>query len=91
MSAQQAPQANTPGAQVVAGLAATPHVTKHSELPVHVALQSPSHLMLQLDESAHVIVLSAPTCSLHVALVLHAAIDCAPSLKSQFDVAVHVT
>lgn len=91
MLPQQGPQANTPAEHVVAGLAAKPHVTAHSELPVQVALQSPSHLMLHSVESAHVIVLFAPTCSLQVALVLHAAVESAPSLKSQFELAVQVT
>jgi hypothetical protein len=72
-------------------VAAAPHVTAHSELPVHVVLQSPSHLTLQVVESAHVIVLPAPTCSLQVALVLHAAVAMSPSLKSQLELAVHVT
>lgn len=75
----------------MAGLAATPHVTAHSALPVQVARQSPSHFTLQLDESLQAIVLAAPTCSLQVALVLHAAVAIAPSLKSQFELAVHVT
>lgn len=72
---QQAPQANTPGAHVVAALPAAPQVTAHSELPVQVAWQSPSHLTVHNVESAHVTVLPVPTSSLHVALVLHAAIE----------------
>lgn len=91
MSYQQGPQANTPVEHVVAGLAATPHVTTHSVLPVQVALQSPSHLTLHVAESAHVIVLSGPTWSLHIALVLQVASEPAPSLKSQFELAVQVT
>lgn len=35
-------------------------------------------------------VLAVPTWILHVALVLHAAVDVSPSLKSQFELAVHV-
>jgi hypothetical protein len=89
--AQHDPHANTPGEQTVAGLPASPHVTAHPVLPVQVVRQSPSHLTLQLDESAQVTVLPPPTCSLHVALVSHAAIDTAPSLKSQLELAVHVT
>lgn len=75
----------------MAGLAATPQVTAHSELPVQVARQSPSHLMLQAAESEQVIVLAAPTCSLQVALVLQTAMAAAPSLKSQFELALQVT
>lgn len=88
---QQGPQANTPAEHVVAGLAATPHVTAHSALPVHVVLQSPSHFTLQLEESLQVTVLAGPTWSLQVALVLHTARDAAPSLKSQLELALHVT
>jgi hypothetical protein len=58
---------------------------------MHVALQSPSHLMLQFDESEHVIVLAVPTWSLQVALVLHIAVDDASSLKSQLELAIQVT
>jgi hypothetical protein len=76
---------------VVAGVSAAPHVTAHTAFPVHVVLQSPSHLTLQFDASAHVIVLAAPTCSLQVALVSHAAAADAPSLKSQSELAVQVT
>lgn len=75
----------------MAGLAATPQVTAHSVLPVQVVKQSPSHLTLQLAESAHVIVLALPTWILQVALVLQATVDSAPSLKSQFELAVQVT
>jgi hypothetical protein len=89
--AQQGPQANTPAEHTVAGLAATPQVTAHSELPVQVVLQSPSHFTLQLAESVQLTVLTAPTWILHVALVLHTTMDAAPSLKSQFELALHVT
>jgi hypothetical protein len=75
----------------VAGLAATPHVTAHSVLPVQVVLQSPSHFTLHVDESAHAIVLPSPTWSLQFALVLHTALASAPSLKSQVELAVQVT
>jgi hypothetical protein len=88
---QHGPHANTPAEQSVAGLPATPHVTAHAVLPVQVARQSPSHLTLQLAESAQVTVLLGPTCSLHVALVLHVASDSASSLKSQLELAMHVT
>ncbi len=88
---QHGPQANTPGEQTVAGLAAAPQVTAHSELPVQVVLQSPSHFTEQLDESAHVTVLASPTWSLQLALVLQLTVDIAPSLKSQSELAVHVT
>jgi hypothetical protein len=75
----------------VAGAAASPHVTAHSELPVHVALQSPSHLMVHAVESEQAIVLSSPTWILQVALMLQTAFAPSPSLKSQFELAVHVT
>jgi hypothetical protein len=63
----------------------------HSALPVHVVWQSPSHLTLQLVESAQVTVLACPTWSLQNALVWHPAVDPAPSLKSQLELARHVT
>ncbi len=88
---QHGPHAKTPVEQTVEGLAATPHVTTHSVLPVHVVLQSPSHFTKQVDESAHVTVLSSPTWSLQEALVLQLTVDIAPSLKSQSALAVHVT
>ena len=47
--------------------------------------------MLHDDSAEHEIVLAAPTCSLHVVLVLHVAADRAPSLKSQLELPVHVT
>ena len=47
--------------------------------------------MLQDAESAQVIVLAAPTCSLQVALVLQTAMAAAPSLKSQLELALQVT
>jgi hypothetical protein len=89
--AQQAPHAKTPELHVVAGLAASPHVTTHSLLPVHVVLQSPSHFTMHAAESAHATVLSSPTCSLQLALVLHVTIEPAPSFMSQLELAVHVT
>jgi hypothetical protein len=90
-AAQHGPHANTPEPHVVAGLAARPHVTTHSLLPVHVALQSPSHFTLHAAESAHAIVLLSPTCSLQFELVLHVTIDLAPSFTSHVELAVHVT
>ena len=54
-------------------------------------MQSPSHLMLHALESEHVMVLFAPICSLQIACMLHVAVELSPSLKSQFDIAVHVT
>lgn len=68
-----------------------PHVTLQSVLPAQIALQLPSHLMLQVDESVHVIMLASPTWSLQVALVLHTATADAASLKSQLELALHVT
>jgi len=70
---------------------AAPHVTAHSELPVQVVLQSPSHLTLHVVEPEHAIVLPAPTSILHVALVSQTTIDASPSLRSQFELAVQVT
>lgn len=62
----------------------------HSELPVHVARQSPSHLIEHAVESLHVTVLASPTWILHVALVSHVTVDCVPSFTSQLALAVHV-
>ena len=68
----------------------SPHVTAHSELPVHVVLQLPMHFTLQLEVSLHAI---APpsTWILHVESMVQATVASAPSLKSQFELAVHVT
>jgi hypothetical protein len=65
-------------------------VTAHSALPVHVVLQLPRHFTLQLDESPHAIV-PPSTWILHAALMLQVTIAPSPSLKSQFELAVHVT
>jgi hypothetical protein len=56
-----------------------------------VALQSPSHLIVQTDVPLHVIVLPPPTSILHIEPWLQVAVDDASSLKSHFDVALHVT
>lgn len=76
---------------MVAGDPAVPHVTAHSELVAQVALQSPSHLMLQVEEPLHVMVLPASTSILHIALALQVAVDDPPSLKSQFELMLQVT
>lgn len=63
--------------------------TAHSELVAHVVLQSPRHFTVQADVSLQAI---APpsTWILHVDSALHATVAIAPSLKSQFDIALHV-
>jgi hypothetical protein len=66
-------------------------VTVHAALPVQVVLQSPSHLTAQFDESEQVTVLAFPSCSLQVALVLQSTVAAASSLRSQLELAVHVT
>jgi hypothetical protein len=47
--------------------------------------------MLHEDCAEHETVLAAPTCNLHVVLVLHIAVERAPSLKSQSELALHAT
>jgi hypothetical protein len=74
----------------VAGAAASPHVTAHSELPVHVVRQSPLHFTVHAVESVQVTRLIAPTSILHVALALHVTADEAPSFTSQVELSAHV-
>jgi hypothetical protein len=66
-------------------------VTAHSEPLAQVVLQSPLHLIVQLEVELHVTVLPPPTSSLHIELPLQVAVDEASSLKSQFEVSLHVT
>jgi hypothetical protein len=87
---QHGPQANTPGAHVVAAVAVVPHVTAHSAPFAHVALQSPKHFTSQFDVSLHVIV-PPSTWTLQLESALHTTVAIAPSLKSQFDIALQVT
>jgi hypothetical protein len=75
---------------IVAAVPRSPHVTAHSELPVHVVLQLPEHLTLQLDVSLHAMFPPA-TWILQVESMLQTTFAIAPSLKSQFELAVHVT
>jgi len=66
-------------------------VTAHPALPVQVVWQLPSHLTLQFDDPEHAAVLAFPSCSLQVALVSQATVEVVSSLKSQLELAVHVT
>lgn len=48
-------------------------------------------MTLQVVEPEHAIVLAVPTWILHIALVSHTTFEFAPSFRSQFELAVHVT
>ena len=57
---------------------------------MQLVLQSPSHLTLQVAEPVQVIALEASTSSLQVEPLLQLTTAAPPSLKSQFELALHV-
>jgi len=78
-------------AHIVAAAPASPQVTAHSELSVHVALQLPSHLTLQVAEPEQAIVLPSPASILQFELTVQDTSESAPILNSHFVLAAHAT
>lgn len=74
----------------MAALPAAPQVTAHCAPGAHTTWQSVSHLMLHEDWSWQVTELVLPRFSLQTAELLHVAIELAPALKSQFELARQV-